>query len=127
MRPIISTIARAAAKAIRSRITQLAAPLIVRHRNGNVITAAIADGKLITVTAHLAVLGASDDTQHRYGSHAGKKIAAAHRARTGRAPLRIWTIASTGYPIHVYAYSPADPALAEGLRAYPRTAHLIAA
>ncbi|MGW5514619.1 hypothetical protein [Nocardia africana] len=123
----IAPIARAAAKVIRVRAARLLAPTIVRRRNGKAIAAAVDSGALVTVTGHLAALGASEDTLRRYSSHAGKKIAAAHRARTGRAPLRIWTVAANGHPIRVYAYSPADPALSEGLRAYPRTSHLIAA
>jgi hypothetical protein len=123
----VAPIARAAAHTIRVRATRLFAPMIVRHRNGKAIAAAVDSGALVTVTGHLTTLGASEDTVRRYGSHAGKKIAAAHRARTGRAPLRIWIVAANGHPIRVYAYSPADPALSEGLRAYPRTAHLIAA
>lgn len=116
-----------AAKVIRKRIVRAAAPVIVNRRNGTATTQAIRSGELVTVGAHLTNLGADDDTRRRYSSHAGKKVRAAFETRTGMEPRRIWTVSAAGYPIEVFAYPATDPALTAGVRAYARTAHLIAA
>lgn len=113
--------------AIEGRFVKAAAPAIVAYRNGATTREAVRSGELVTVTTHLAAIGADEDTQRRYGSHAGKKIKAAYIARTGVEPRRIWTVSSWGYPIEVCAYLADDPALNAGVRAYPRVAHLVAA
>lgn len=108
---------KAAAKATRRRIERALVAATARF---------LAAGTLVTVTGALARLGADEDTMRRYASHAGKKVKAAHIARTGQAPAQVWT-ARNGRPVRVYAYAPADPALTAGFAAYPRTAHLVAA
>lgn len=120
-------VATTAIGAVDARITKAAAPAIVAYRNGATTTKAVKSGELVTVTTHLATLGADDDTQRRYGSHAGKKIKAAYIARTGVQPRRIWTLSGSGYPIEVYAYTRNDQALTDGIAAYGRVAHLVAA
>jgi hypothetical protein len=113
---------RAAAKTLRGRI----AAAIVRFRNGAAVTAALADGALVTITQAMTRLGADADLCRRFGSHAGKKVKAAFIALTGTDPQQVWTVRNNR-PIQVFAYSPTDPALTAGFRAYARTAHLIAA
>ncbi|WP_068059237.1 hypothetical protein [Nocardia xishanensis] len=117
---------RATAKALRARVRRLLAQAVVRFLNGADITAAITRGALVTITAHMRTLGADEELVRRFGSHAGKKVKAAHIALTGVDPQRVWTVRNDR-PIEVFAYSPTDSSLTEGLRAYPRTAHLVAA
>ena len=115
-------IATTARKAIMRRL----APEIVARRNGPTLTAAIHNGDLVTVSAHLHTIGADTDTIRRYGPTLGKKVKAAHLARTGgRCPMQVWTVGPHGYPIQVSVYSPADPSLTEGVTGYDRTAHLV--
>ncbi|MEV4127082.1 hypothetical protein [Nocardia sp. NPDC049707] len=112
----------AAFRALRARIARA----VVRFRNGAQVTAAIASGALVTIGAHLTNLGADEDFRRRYASHAGKRVKAAYLALTGVDPQQIWTI-KHDRAIQVCAYAPTDPALNCGLRAYTRTAHLVAA
>ncbi|MFD3426101.1 hypothetical protein [Nocardia fluminea] len=114
-------IATIASKALMRRL----ASEIVARRNGPTLTAAIHNGDLVTIGAHLTTLGADTDTVRRYGSTLGKKVKAAHLALTGRTPMQVWTVGPHGYPIQVSVYSPADPSLTEGVTGYDRTAHLV--
>lgn len=114
-------IATTARKAIMRRL----APEIVARRNGPTLTAAVMNGDLVTVSAHLDTIGADTDTIRRYGPTLGKKVKAAHLTLTGRPPMQVWTVGPHGYPIQVSVYSPADPSLTEGVAAYDRTAHLV--
>ena len=77
-------IATTARKAIMRRL----APEIVARRNGPTLTAAIHNGDLVTVSAHLHTIGADTDTIRRYGPTLGKKVKAAHHDLTGRAPMQ---------------------------------------
>lgn len=124
---LIATAARTIARRARNHVRRALAPQIVAHRNGPIITDAIATGELVTITRHLTALGADPEFARRYGSPAGVKVAKAYRARTGRDPLQVWTVAANGYPIQVKAYLVTDPALSAGLSGYQRTAHLVAA
>ncbi|MFI5721141.1 hypothetical protein [Nocardia sp. NPDC051750] len=116
----------AAAKAHRQRVKGALAGALVRYRNGAEVTGALASGRLVTVTVHMAALGADEETCRRFGSHAGKRIKAAFRARTGGDPVRVWTVRN-GRAIEVCAYAADDPALSAGLGDYARTAYLVAA
>lgn len=117
-----------AATRARKAIMRRLAPEIVAHRNGPTLTAAITNGDLVTVTAHLDTLGADTDLVRRYAGVLGKRVKAAHLARTGgRAPMQVWTVGPHGYPIQVSVYSPADPSLTEATAAYERTSHLVPA
>ncbi|MFC4373312.1 hypothetical protein ACFO5K_04285 [Nocardia halotolerans] len=114
-------------KAARKTITRRLAPQIVAHRNGPGITNAITAGDLVTITTHLENLGVDTEFAAKYASALGRKVAPAYRARTGREPLLIWKVNTSGYPIQVRAYSPTCPALTEGVATYKRTTHLVAA
>lgn len=123
----IATAADTLARRARNHLRRRFAAQIVAHRNGEIITTAIQTGELVTTTGHLTTLGVDAEFSRRFGSVVGRKFAAAYRTRTGTEPLRAWTVASNGYPILVAVYLAADPALTEGLAAYDRTKHLVAA
>ncbi|WP_040793220.1 hypothetical protein [Nocardia paucivorans] len=115
----------AAAKAHLRRVARIQAAAITRFRNGAAVARALAGGLLVTITAHMSALGADAEMCRRFGSHAGKRVKAAFRARTGRDPVQVWTVRA-GRLIQVCAYEPSDPSLAAGLAGYARTAHLVA-
>ncbi|MER5482592.1 hypothetical protein ABT024_05160 [Streptomyces sp. NPDC002812] len=87
------------------------------------------------VSDFLTTLGADADFIDRYGSWAGRHIAAAYRAaNNGRdTPLRAWKRtkpcknAPKGRWIKVNVYRAADPALIIGARQYTRTAEYVPA
>ena len=102
-------------------------PLAYRALSG--LTATLVEtGRLIRTGDLLDRLGATDLTDgHR--SWYGRHVATAYRkTHDGAQPLRVWAQhRTTGRWVHVFVYSPADPALYAGLRGYKRTAHLAAA
>lgn len=116
----------AAAKAHNRRVARALAAAMARYLNGAETARALACGALTTITAHMAALGADEETRRRFGSTAGKRVKAAYRARTGHDPVQVWTVRNDRR-IQVYAYAPTDPSLSVGLGSYERTAHLIAA
>ncbi|NUP53387.1 MAG: hypothetical protein HOW97_39605 [Catenulispora sp.] len=64
-----------------------------------------------------------DGQQSWYGRHVAKAYRAAHN---GQDAPRAWVRhRTTGRWIHVFVYSPTDPALITGLRTYKATASLI--
>lgn len=120
----------AAARIIRTRIANAQAVRLVRalrSLNGYVVTGMIDRGELVTVSAVLAKLGADADTIRRYSSHAGKAIKRAYLAAyEGREPVTVWKVVHDR-PRQVLAYTADEPVIREGLAAYQRTAHLVAA
>lgn len=109
------------------RGTRRLAPRLVALRNGPTIADALTAGDLVTITTHLAALGADEDTVRRYAGTLGKRVKDSHQAATGRTPMQVWAVGPHGYPIEVAAYSPADPALNAATAGYERTAHLVTA
>lgn len=111
---------KAAARALRHRVRAA----LVRFLNGARKTALLAAGELVTVSTHLARLGADETFIGRFGSVAGKAVKKAFLAATGRTPETAWKL-HRGRVIEVAVYDPADPALNAGLASYARTAHLV--
>lgn len=120
----------AAARIIRTRIADAQAVRLVRalrSLNGYIVTEMLDRGDLVTVSAALAALGADADTIRRYSSHAGKAIKRAYLAAyDGREPVTVWKFVHDR-PRKVLAYTANEPVIREGLAAYQRTAHLVAA
>lgn len=81
-------------------------------------------GQLIRTGDILNRLGASDlpdGQQAWYGRHVAKAYRTAHGGDT----IRVWAQhRTTGRWIHVFVYTPTDPALTTGLRSYKATRHL---
>ncbi len=120
----------AAARMIRTRLLGARAVRLVRALralNGFWMTDLLDRGEFVTVTGVLANLGADADLIRRYASQAGKAIKRAYRdAYEGREPVQVWRVVN-GRPRQVLAYTADEPAIREGLAAYNRTAHLVAA
>lgn len=116
----------AAVKAHVRRVRRLLSAAVARFLNGPQITEALNTGRLVTVSNHMTGLGADSDQVRRYSSPAGKKVKAAFLGLYGIEPGKVWVVRN-GRPVHVYAYSPTDPALTDGLAGYARTAHLVRA
>lgn len=120
----------AAARIIRTRIAAAQAVRLVRalrSLNGYFMTGLIERGEFVTVSQAMTALGADADTIRRYASHAGKKIKAAYaKAYEGRTPSTVWKFVHDR-PRQVAAYLADEPVLRQGLAAYDRTAHLVAA
>ncbi|MBF6410978.1 hypothetical protein [Nocardia farcinica] len=121
---------KAAAHLIRTRITAAQAARLVRalrKLNGYVMTGLLERGEFVTVSQVLAQLGADADLIRRYASQAGKAIKRAYLAAyDGREPVMVWKLVHDR-PRQVAAYLADEPAVREGLAAYARTAHLVAA
>ncbi|MFG3510237.1 hypothetical protein ACGF5F_32595 [Streptomyces sp. NPDC047821] len=94
------------------------------YRTLSGIVAALVDaGRLIRTGDLLDRLGADlpDGQRSWYGRHCVK----AYRQREGAEPVRVWAQhRTTGKWVHVYVYSPADPALYTALTTYKATRHL---
>ncbi len=120
----------AAARIIRERLVAAKTVALVRalrSLNGIWVTGLLDRGEFVTVTQVLAGLGADAELIRRFGSWAGKKIKAAYIAlHDGREPVQVWK-AIKGKPTQVLAYTADEPAIRDGLAAYGRTAHLVAA
>ncbi|MEV6219899.1 hypothetical protein [Nocardia sp. NPDC051833] len=120
----------AAARIIRERLVAAKTVALVRSLralNGFWMTDLLDKGEFVTVTTALTNLGADADTIRRYGSWAGKKIKAAYEdAYEGREPVQVWKYLKGEFR-QVYAYRSTEPVINDGLAAYPRTAHLVAA
>lgn len=90
------------------------------------IAAAVENGRLIRTGDFLQRIGGGhlpDGQQSWYGRHVAKAYRAAHN---GQDAPRAWVRhRTTGRWIHVFVYSPTDPALITGLRTYKATASLI--
>lgn len=110
----------AAARTLRHRVRAA----LVRFLNGARKTALLAAGELVTVSAHLARLGADETFIGRFGSVAGKAVKKAFLAATGCTPETAWKL-HRGRVIEVAVYPATDPALNSGVASYARTAHLI--
>ncbi|WP_043654481.1 hypothetical protein [Nocardia thailandica] len=120
----------AAARIIGKRLAGAQAVRLVRalrSLNGVWVSGQIERGEIITVSQAMTALGADAELVRRFASHAGKRIKAAWIAHHGaHEPMRIWKFVHDR-PRQVAAYKPADPAIRDGLAAYDRTAHLVAA
>ncbi|MFC4128856.1 hypothetical protein [Nocardia rhizosphaerae] len=128
---------------IRSRAARLAAARIIRERlvaaktvalvralrslNGFWMTDLLDKGEFVTVSQILDRFGADAELIRRYASQAGKAIKRAYLAAyEGREPVQIWKVVNSR-PRQVLAYTPDEPVIRDGLGAYQRTAHLVAA
>ncbi|TDP29834.1 hypothetical protein [Nocardia ignorata] len=108
-----------------ARAVRLARAL--RALNGFWISGLLERGELVTVTQVLDQLGADAETIRRYASQAGKAIKRAYLAAyDGRTPTEVWKVVN-GRPRQVLAYTADEPVIRDGLAAYARTAHLVAA
>lgn len=120
----------AAARIIRERLVAAKTVALVRALralNGFWVTDLLERGEFVTVSQILANLGADAETIRRYASQAGKAIKRAYRdAYEGREPVHVWRVVN-GRPRQVLAYRNDEPVIRDGLAAYNRTAHLVAA
>lgn len=120
----------AAARMIRTRLLGARAVRLaraLRELNGFWMSDLLDKGEFVTVTGVLAGLGADTELIRKFGSWAGKKIKAAYLAAyDGREPVQVWKVIK-GRPTQVLAYLADEPAIRDGLAAYNRTAHLVAA
>ncbi|WP_280185407.1 MULTISPECIES: hypothetical protein [Nocardia] len=120
----------ATARIIRTRISAAQAARLVRalrRLNGFWMTGLLERGEFVTVSQALAELGADADLIRRYASQAGKAIKRAYlNTYEGREPVQVWKVVN-GRPRQVAAYTATEPVIREGLAAYARTAHLVAA
>ncbi|MEU1434031.1 hypothetical protein ABZ438_08020 [Streptomyces sp. NPDC005786] len=100
--------------------------LAYRCRSG-LIASAVEQGTLIRTGDLLDRLGADDlkDGQKSwYGRHAAKAYRAAH---LGADAVKVWAQhRTTGRWVHVFVYTPTDPALYTALTTYKATQHLVA-
>ncbi|MFD6400757.1 hypothetical protein [Nocardia sp. NPDC060249] len=120
----------ATARIIRERLVAAKTVALVRalrSLNGFWMTGLLNKGEFVTVTQAMTALGADADLIRRYASQAGKAIKRAYRAAyEGREPVQVWKVVN-GRPRQVLAYTNDEPVIRDGLAAYARTAHLVAA
>ncbi|MER7761554.1 hypothetical protein [Streptomyces sp. NPDC097619] len=115
------------AAAARRRLRRTAAA-ILRTRRAENRAHRIATGR-VKVSDFLTHLGMPEEDIDRFGSWAGRHIAAAYRAATGGrdTPLRARKRTAAGKWVRVFVYRLADPALYTGARQYARTAAYLTA
>lgn len=120
----------AAARIIRERLVAAKTVALVRSLralNGFWVSDLLDKGEFVTVSQVLDNLGADAELIRRFGSWAGKKIKAAYvDAYDGREPIEVWKFLKGEFR-QVCAYRNDEPVIREGLAAYNRTAHLVAA
>lgn len=115
--------AAAQLRRVHAAAQQVAKPLQYRAISGQVVIDLEA-GRVIRTGDYLLRVGGGDlpDGQQ---SWFGRHVAKAYRAACHGDSVRCWVQhRTTGKWIRVYVYTPADPALATGLRTYKATRHL---